>query len=341
MEAEASQLLSDLVASTFSTILAILLAVAPSNVVIRKKTKIILTLTPGITNLIVFIVATCFSYYDGGWDAKSFLQFATANNLTLVIKQLLGISGGACLVLGLIIGKVKSNTFNDKRLMQHYVKMTDMQKSGCEIIIIGGSMDFLGRRPCKDVIDEMQNKCPHKVRYKTKFGRFFALKHGQEKCKYCCVNNPQWVQLVGLIDKECPINIICTNPTRNNETDKFTKELLGLLLKLSKRANDNVNIFFFERKDDPNVRGRIVEDRNNIKHICLNFKRENDQHSYERPIKCEDTSSLGKFYIEAFENIKSKATPLTGPISVNVSEPSNIDKERAIKQFVDLYEARS
>lgn len=293
--------------STIACLLSIIIAIFPSQIVLTRKIKVFFSFSPLIINFITGGIIVSDIYLSVGWYEKGINQFINETDVRSFCNHLLVTSMVATIIMFFIIMFLKKTSYNDKQLMRYYLKLTDRQNDSGHIIIIGGSMDFLGVRPCKEVsTDPLEcNKiyhCNHKI------PRVFERLFSKKKCKKCCLNNEQWRQLSRLISKGCRLQIVCTHPDNTAET--YVKELLGFVLKSWKR--NNIEIKFFTADDDPHIRGRIIEDFSRIRHICWNFKTNSGkQNSYEAPNEYSENERMGAFIIDAFNGIRDSATDMS------------------------------
>lgn len=292
---------------TLASILAIIVAIFPTNVVLTRKQKGFLCSAPAISNLAAGVMIIGDALKNRRYGVSKFSELVAQTDVWSFIISLLNTSLAATIIVLLFVLIVKRGTYNDKRLMRYYLKLTNKQKESGHITIIGGSLDFFGVRPCKskaDAFDDNTLKCKktydskHKLTMMRK--RFFC----QKSCRRCCLNNEQWKQITMLIKKGCKLQIICTHPD-NTETELYTKELLGFLLKAWEKG---VSVRFFDNATDPHIRGRIIEDFSNVKQVCWNFKTTNGKkNSYEAPYTFSKNERMGAFVIYAFEKIGESA----------------------------------
>lgn len=285
--------------STIACVLSIIIAIFPVHIKLTRKIKILFSLLPLIINFITGAIIIVYTYLSE-WIEKGINQFIKETDVESFCILLLVISIIACIIIFFIIIFLK-RIYTDKRLMRYYLKLTYKQKVSGHITIIGGSMDFLGTRPCRKMPkDSFQCKKAYSSTH------IFERYIGKKQCRTCCLNNAQWIQLSKLIKEGCRIQIVCTHPN-NAEFETNTKELLGFILKTWKKEN-NIEIKFFTTDNDPHIRGRIIEDFNNIQHICWNFKTNNDKrNSYEEPYIFSKNDRMGAFVINAFDNIRASA----------------------------------
>lgn len=294
--------------STIACLLSIIIAIFPSQIVLTRKIKIFFSLTPFIINFITGTIIIVDVYLSAGWSKKGINQFIEYTDIKSFCNHLFVASVISTILMFLIMTFMKKTTYNDKRLMKYYLKLTNNQNESGHIIIIGGSMDFLGSRPCKKV-STSSFKCSKMYHCKYKIPKMCERCLSDKKCKKCCLNNEQWRQLSILISKGCRLQIICTHPENTGE-ETYTKELLGFILKSWKRRN--IKIKFFTVDNDPHIRGRIIEDFSNIKHVCWNFKTSNGkQNSFEVPYIYSENDRMGAFVINAFKNIRDSATDIS------------------------------
>lgn len=296
--------------STLACLLAIIIAIFPTQIILEKKIKIIFSFSPLIINFITGVIIITDVYISKGWAKKGVSQFWQLTDVKEFCINLLITSMISSVIMFLIITFMKKSSYNDKQLMRYYIKLTDKQNDSGHIIIIGGSMDFLGIRPCKEMVEDTC-ECGHS--YEHTYGGFKLLRNlvNPRKCKKCCLNNEQWRQLSQLINKGCRLQIVCTHPD-NTGSVVHTKELLGFILKIWKRGNRNIEIKFFSADSDPHIRGRIIEDFSKIRHVCWNFKTKNGkQNSYEAPYTYSENERMGAFIIDAFENIQASGRIMT------------------------------
>lgn len=294
--------------STITCLLSIIIAIFPSQIVLTRKQKIFFTLTPFFINFITGAIIIGDVYSSAGWSEKGINQFIKYTDIKSFCNHLFLASVISTIIMFLIMTFLKKTTYNDKRLMKYYLKLTEKQNESGHIIIIGGSMDFLGIRPCEKA-SALTFKCSKSYRCAYKIPKIFERWLSEKKCKKCCLNNEQWRQLSILISKGCRLQIICTHP-KNTGAETYTKELLGFILIAWKR--DNVKIKFFTADNDPHIRGRIIEDFNRIKHICWNFKTSNGkQNSYETPYTYSENDRMGALVISAFKDIQRSAIDIS------------------------------
>lgn len=294
--------------STLATIVSILTAVIPSEGSLTKLRKAFFSIMPFLVNVITVLLIVGDKIFSYGLLDKGMKHVLHDTDIIPFIITVVIVSFVASLVTYVIISAFKKSTYNDKQLMHFYTNLTKKQNRSGHIRIIGGSLDFFGRRPCLSVADDNLS-CEHAInsRYK-KFAiyRFFV----RGRCKNCCLNNSQWRQMNSLIDTGCRLHIVCSNPA-NTATQNNTREFLGYILKTWERR-DNLFIRFFTADSDPHLRGRIIEDYTNIRHVCWNFKTTNGlQNSYEPPYTFSENDRMGAFVIEAFEGIEEKGTPIS------------------------------
>lgn len=287
--------------SSVACLLSLIIAICPPQIMLKKWQKILFMLLPLFVNVITEIIIVIDVFFLNGWDKKEISRFITETDLGHFTYTLLIVSVVACAVMAVLIFVFKEKTYNDKQLMRYYVKLTAKQNESGHIIIIGGSMDFLGNRPCRSV-DTLECCCSEKNKEcKKKLLRM----NSNKKCKSCCLNNEQWIQLANLIQKGCRIQIVCTHP-KNTVPERQTKELLGYIL--YKWRRENCTVRFFSPDKDPHIRGRVIEDFSSIKHVCWNFKTTNEKkNSYEAPHTFSQDERMGKFIIDAFYEISKKA----------------------------------
>ena len=292
--------------STLTTLISIVLALVPSSVQVTKKTKALFVVLPLFINLVQAIYIIVDVYLTGidstsiQWVNQGLKHFIEETDIKSFTYHILIISLLAMVVMFIVISVMKRTNFNDKQLMRYYLKLTNEQRDSGHIIIIGGSMDFLGVCPCKEVTQKPY-KC--KKAYNKLIDRWFS----EKKCKKCCLNNEQWKQLSKLISRGCRLQIVCAHPN-NTEQEIQTKALLGFILKAWK----NVKIKFFSADNDPNLRGRIIEDYNKTKRVCWNFKTSNKKkNSYEMPYTYSENDRMGALIIEAFNNIQASGQEMT------------------------------
>lgn len=294
--------------STIACLLSIIIAIFPSQIVLTRKVKIFFSFSPFIINFITGVIIIADIYFSAGWSEKGINQFIGGTDVKLFCDHLLVTSVIATIIMFFVINFLKKTSYNDKQLMRYYLKLTDSQNDSGHIIIIGGSMDFLGRRPCKKVSRNFL-KCAKMYRSTYKLPKAFERLLSEKQCKKCCLNNEQWRQLSKLISKGCRLQIVCTHPD-NTESETYTKELLGFILKTWKMKN--IKIKFFTADSDPHIRGRIIEDFSKIRHVCWNFKTNNGKHnSYEAPYTYSENERMGAFIINAFNDIRDLATDMS------------------------------
>jgi hypothetical protein len=307
--------------STIACLLSIIIAIFPSQIVLPRKIKVFFSFFPLIINFITGGIIIADIYLSEGWSEKGINQFIEGTDVKSFCSHLLVSSVIATIVMFFLIIFLKRTSYNDKQLMRYYLKLTDKQNDSGHIIIIGGSMDFLGLRPCKNVSTN-PFKCNKTYRRTYKIPKVFERLLSDKQCKKCCLNNEQWRQLSKLISKGCRLQIVCTHPD-NTESEASTKELLGFIIKSWKRSN--IEIKFFTADNDPHIRGRIIEDFSKIRHVCWNFKTNSGkQNSYEAPYTYSENERMGAFIINAFKDISESAMDM------------NADEEQAyIKAFED------
>lgn len=292
--------------STISTI-------APLQIRITKGRKAFYVLLPFFSNLVQVMYIIVYVYLKDKdnnaskkWIELGLKHFITETDMMPFVRHILIISIVLMIVMFVIISVMKRTNFNDKQLTSYYLKLTDKQKCSDQITIIGGSMDFLGVRPCKKI--SMKSIVCDRAYCRTNIVlKILGRLLGEEKCKKCCLNNEQWIQLSELVNKGCKIQIVCKH-SDNIESETHTKEFLGFILKVWKRKN-NIEIKFF-KDGDPYVRGRIIEDYDSVKQACWNFKTNNRQRSYETPYIYKKNERMGAFVIDAFDNIYELAIPI-------------------------------
>lgn len=316
MESVFSPYNTQIIFATLACLVSIMTAVYPEQVRLSRKSKICLVLLPLILNAVHGLIIVIDIYLNGinqagvQWKDQPVVQFFQNTDLLPFGRYLLIVSALAMLFMYILIAVKKRTNFNDKGLMRYYVKLTEEQREGGPIIIIGGSMDFLGKCPCSKA-DVSKNKACVNF-FEGKKGRLKRI-FSEAKCKECCINNEQWNQLTWLVKRGCSIQIICAHP-KNLTNETQAKELLGFLLNTWKksRKRTNVQVFFFEAEKDPNIRGRIIEDFNQIKKVCWNFKNTNrKQNSYEMPFTYSQNDRMGALIIRAFDDIQKEATKIT------------------------------
>ncbi len=295
--------------STLACLVSIVLAIIPSQVRVTKKTKVFFVFLPLFINLLQAIYIIVDVYLNGvdrtseKWIEQEFIHFIEETGIESFIWHILIISILSMVVMFIVISVMKKASFNDKQLMRYYLKLTNEQRDSGHIVIIGGSMDFLGVCPCKTMTSK-SFEC--KNTYYKLTDRWFS----EKKCKKCCLNNEQWKQLSKLICRGCRVQIVCAHPN-NTEQATQTKALIGFILK-SWKKDDNVKISFFSADDDPNLRGRIIEDYTKTKRVCWNFKTSNKKkNSYEMPHTYSENDRLGALIIEAFDKIQASGQKMT------------------------------
>lgn len=295
--------------STLTCLLSIILAIFPSQIRLTKKTKLFFIFLPLLINFIQALYIVVDVYLTGvdnnlnKWSELGLKKFIEQTDVTFFTSHMITASIISMALMFIVISILKKTSFNDKQLMHYYIKLTDEQRDSGHIIIIGGSMDFLGVCPCQNM-DSESYAC------KNIFQNFIEKWFGENKCKKCCLNNEQWIQLSKLINRGCRVQIVCSHPN-NTELQKETKALIGFILKTWKKA-DNVKISFFNPDNDPNLRGRIIEDYNKIRRVCWNFKTSNKKtNSYEMPYIFSEKDRLGALIIDAFEKIQSSGQEIT------------------------------
>lgn len=294
--------------STIACLLSIITAIFPSQIVLTRKIKIFFSLTPFIINFITGAIIIVDVYLSAGWSEKGINQFIEYTDIKSFCNHLFLASVISTIIMFLIMTFLKKTTYNDKRLMKYYLKLTKNQNESGHIIIIGGSMDFLGIRPCREVTASTF-ECSKSYHCAYKIPKMFERWLSEKKCKKCCLNNEQWRQLSILISKGCRLQIVCTHP-ENTGAETYTKELLGFILRAWKRSN--IEIKFFTADNDPHIRGRIIEDFSKIKHVCWNFKTSNGkQNSYEAPYTYSENERMGAFIINAFKDIRDLAIDIS------------------------------
>lgn len=298
--------------SAIACILSIFLAIFPSQVRITKITKVLFALIPFAINLVQAIGIIIYVFLNGvdnnskEWKSQEFKHFWEETDILPFVKNVLFISILATVVMIIIISLMKRTNFNDRQLKRYYLKLTDKQRDSGHIIIIGGSMDFLGTCPCRNM-NNISFEC------EDTYNNWIGKWHSKEKCKKCCLNNEQWKQLSSLICNGCRIQIICAHPNNTEQADQ-TKKLIGFILKSWKKENveNNIIINFFNVDDDPNLRGRIIEDYAETKYVCWNFKTSNrKKNSYERPYVFSAKDRLGSLIVKAFDTIKNSSNEIS------------------------------
>ncbi len=306
---EFSQYNVQIYCSTIACLLSIIIAIFPSQIVLTKKTKVFFAFAPFIINFITAVIIIADVYISGEWIDKGIAQFIEGTDVKSFLIRLLVISAIATVMMFLIIIFLKKTSYNDKQLMRYYIKLTDKQNTSGHIIIIGGSMDFLGVRPCTKISGESFS-CGKAYKRANRVVKVLERWKSEKRCKKCCLNNEQWRQLSNLITTGCRLQIVCTHPD-NTESEMYTKELIGFILKSWKREN-NIDIKFFTPDNDPHIRGRIIEDFSKLKHVCWNFKTNSSkQNSYETPYTFSENERMGAFVIKAFDDIEKSGTPIT------------------------------
>ena len=294
--------------STLSCLLAIIIAIFPSQIKLSRKVKVVFVFLPLIINFVTAAMIVVDIYFSKDWNKKGINEFIKGTDIKSFRNSLLIISVISCFIMVIIIKCMKKSSYNDKQLMKYYLKLTDKQNESGHIIIIGGSMDFLGIRPCGE-IDLKSFKCAKTYQCTHKTLEILKKLLSGKKCKKCCLNNEQWKQLSMLINRGCRIQIVCTHPD-NTESENYTKALLGFILQTWKRSN--IEIKFFTADNDPHIRGRIIEDFSNTRQVCWNFKTNSGkQNSYEAPYTYSQNDRMGAFIIDAFEDIQKKARTMT------------------------------
>lgn len=318
---EFSQYNVQIYCSTITCLLSIIIAIFPSQIKLTRKVKVFFSLSPLVINLITGAIIMIDIYLSSGWIEKRIIEFIEGTDIVPFCSHLLVTSVMASIVMFFIIIFLKRTSYNDKQLMRYYLKLTNDQKDSGHITIIGGSMDFLGIRPCKKMSRSL--KCD-KVYFRTyRLIKAFQRCFSKKQCRNCCLNNEQWRQLLSLVNKGCRIQIVCTHPN-NTEFETSTKELLGFILKTWKKKN-NIEIKFFTADSDPHIRGRIIEDFSNIQHVCWNFKTNNHKNnSYEEPYTFSKNERMGALVIKAFDDIRRSAIAM-----------STEEEQECIKAFDD------
>ena len=313
--------------TTITYLVSTISTIAPLQIRITKRRKVLYVLLPFLSNLVQAIYIIVDVYLTGvenetlkKWIEQGLKYFIDNTDIASFVNHMLIISVIPMIIMFVVISVMKRTNFNDRQLTHYYLKLTDKQKCSDHITIIGGSMDFLGVRPCKK-ISMNSFEFDKAYFYKHMLLKIFERWFGEKQCRKCCLNNEQWIQLSKLVNKGCRIQIVCKHPS-NTEFETHTKEFLGFIFKAWKRGN-NIEIKFF-KDGDPYVRGRIIEDYDSVRQVCWNFKTNNRQNSYEAPYIYRKNERMGAFVIDAFDNICELAT------SINTKE------ERAyIKAFND------
>lgn len=312
--------------TTITYLVSTISTIAPFRIRITKRRKSLYVLLPFFSNLVQSMYIIVYVYLKGvengtskKWIEQGFEYFIDKTDIASFVKHMLIISIIPMIIMFIIISVMKRTNFNDRQLTRYYLKLTDKQKCSDHITIIGGSMDFLGIRPCKKISSSF--KCDKAYCHTHMLLKIFERWLGEKQCRKCCLNNEQWKQLSSLINKGCRIQIVCKHPN-NTEFETHTKEFLGFILKAWKREK-NIEIKFF-KDGDPYVRGRIIEDYDSVRQVCWNFKTNNKQNSYEAPYLYRKNERMGAFVIDAFDNICELAT------SINTKE-----EQAYIKAFDD------
>lgn len=297
--------------STLSCLISIFLAIISSPVTINTKRKILLTFLPLVINFIQYAYIIIDIYFNGldnklvKWSKQGLESYVEETDIISFTNHIFLISVCAMVVTFIFVYTVKKSSFNDKQLTNYYLKLTDSQRESGHMMIIGGSMDFLGKPPCNKMLQD--TTCPNT--YKHSLERYTSKQRSKE-CDNCCLNNKQWKQLHKLVNMGCRINIVCTHPS-NTENEVYSKAMIGFIIK-SWDTNKNISISFFNVNNNPNIKGRVIEDYNKTKHVCWNFKTtNNEKNTYEMPNIYSENSRLGAFIIEAFDNIQSSGKKIS------------------------------
>ena len=292
---------------TIASVLTVIFAIYPYETTLTKRSKILFILLPFIVN-IAFGTGVIWDCYFERDVTKSISDFIHESDAVSFILRIVTASFIAMIVLFLFICFTKRYKYNDKQLRRYYLKLTESQKPSGRITIIGGSMDFLGKCPCGELPQNTFN-CNKAYRWANKLKKISERWVGEKHCRECCLNNEQWRQLSILISGGCSLQILCTYPSKT-PSESNTKKLLGFIIK-AWNTNNNVGIKFFI-DNDPHIRGRIIEDFSDVRHVCWNFKNTNGrQNSYEAPRTFTQDKRMGAFIINAFDHIHESGRDMT------------------------------